>query len=176
MLQQTQQSAKATSSSSAPAHQAHAQPATTTTAAPRDASYVPGIVSNQEAVYALIDNSKWQKAVFIEARHRWVKHGDDGIGEKVNYGQSWKMRQIGDVLYLAPKEADEGTDDDIQAANDKRVNAFLDKVARQIVSTSTNVPRPTFEEIRPSLPEHLDGLVSLFTRDGVYCYRCPWLH
>jgi hypothetical protein len=91
----------------------------------------------------------------------------NGIGEKVSGDQTWKMRQIGDVLYLAPKEAHEGTKDDVEAANKKRVETFLDKVAANMVAQSTKVPPPTYEELRPFLSENLDAILTLVTRDGV---------
>src|SRR5436853_6105454 len=107
-LHRTQQSAEAGSSSAAPGRDETA----TTTGASRDASYVPNIAYDQERVYEMIDNSKWRKAFFIDGELRWATREGNGIGEKVigekvSGDQTWKMRQIGDVLYLAPEEAHE---------------------------------------------------------------------
>ena len=70
-------------------------------------------------------------------------------------------------FYLAPKEAHEGTEDDVEAANEKRVKTFLDKVAANMVAQSTKIPPPTYEELRPFLSENLDAIIMLTTRDGV---------
>jgi hypothetical protein len=164
MLHRTQQSAEAGSSSAAPGRD---ETATTTTGASRDASYVPNIIYDQEGVYEVIENSKWRKALFIDGELRWATREGNDIGEKVSGDQTWKMRQIGDVLYLAPKEAHEGTKDDVEAANKKRVETFLDKVAANMVAQSTKAPPPTYEELRPFLSENLDAILTLVTRDGV---------
>jgi hypothetical protein len=164
VLHRTQKSAEAGLSSAAPSRD---ETATTMTGASRDASYVSNITYNQEAVSEAIGNSKWRKAFFIDGELRWATREGNGIGEAVSTGQTWKMRQIGDVLYLAPKEAHESKEDDVEAANDKRVDAFLDKVARKMVAQSTKVPPPTYEELRPFLSENLDAILQLFTRDGV---------
>ena len=77
------------------------------------------------------------------------------------------MRQIGDVFYLAPKEAHEGNDEDVAAANDKRIEKFLDKVCADMIARSPKVPPPTFESLRPFLSENLDAILTLVTRDAV---------
>lgn len=164
MLHRTQQSAEAGSSSAAPGRD---DTTTTTTGESRGASSVPNITYDQEAVYEVIDNSKWRKAFFIDGELRWATREGNGIGEKVSGNQTWNMRQIGDVLYLAPKGAHEGTIDDVKAANKKRVETFLDKVAANMVAQSTKVPPPTYEELRPFLSENLDAILTLVTRDGV---------
>jgi hypothetical protein len=164
LLHRTQQSGEAGSSS---ATSGRDETATTTIGASRDASYVPNITYDQEAVYEVIENSKWREAFFIDGELRWATRGGNGIGEKVSGDQTWKMRQFGDVFYLAPKEAHEGTEDDVKAVNTKRVETFLDKVAANMVAQSTKVPPPTYEELRPFLSENLDTILTLVTRDGV---------
>lgn len=108
---------------------------------------MPTIRYDREAVYELIDNPKWRKAFFIDGELRWATREGNGIGEKVSYGQARKMRQIGDVFYLVPKETHEGTEDVVEAANRKRVETFLDKVATNMVAQSTRVRPPTYEEL-----------------------------
>ncbi|KAH6696422.1 heterokaryon incompatibility protein-domain-containing protein [Leptodontidium sp. MPI-SDFR-AT-0119] len=164
MLHRTQQSAEVGSSSAAAGRD---RTATTTTGASRGASYVPHLSYDEEGVYEVIDNSKWRKALFIDGELRWSTREGNGIGERVNHDQTWNMRQIGDVLYLAPKATHEGTEDDVKAANEKRIEAFLDKVAADMVAQSTKVPPPTYEELRPLLSENLDAILTLVTRDGV---------
>jgi hypothetical protein len=117
-------------------------------------------------VNELINSSKWRKAFFIDGGLRWATREGNGIGEEVSGNQTWKMLQIGDVLYLAPEEADESTRDDVKAANEKRVKTFLDKVAAIMVAQSTKAPPPTYEELRPFLSENLDAILTLVTRDS----------
>lgn len=138
---------------------------------------MPSMTYDPEAVYEVIDNSKWRKAFFIDGELRWATGEGNSIGDKVSFDkvsgdkvsgdQIWKMLHIGDMLYLAPEEANEGTKDDIKAANEKRVEAFLDKVAANMVAQSTKVPPLTYEELRPFLSENLDLILPLVTRDGV---------
>ncbi|KAF3033146.1 hypothetical protein E8E12_002975 [Didymella heteroderae] len=169
MLHRTKQSAEAESSSAAAARE---QNVITTTETPEDVNRVPGIVYGkeaEEAVYETINNSKWRKAFWIDGELRWATQEGSGIGEKVSEGgaQTWKMIQVGDTLYLAPKEAHEGTKDDVETANEKRIETFLDKVAASMVAQSTKIPPPTYDEIRPLLSENVGAIMMLYTRDGV---------
>jgi hypothetical protein len=164
ILHRTQQSVEAGSSSAAPGLDGTT---TTTTGSSRDAGYVPNITFDQEAVYEVIENSKWRKAFFIDGELRWATREGNGIGEQVSSDRTWKMRQIGDMIYLAPKEAHEGSKDDAKAANEKRVDAFVDKVTVKMVAQSTKVPPPTYEELRPFISENLDTILPLFTHDGI---------
>jgi hypothetical protein len=163
MLRRPQQSAEAGSSSAASGRD---ETATTITGALTDASYVPDIII-QPRSSEWIENSGWRKAFFIDGELRWATREENGIGEEVSGGQTWKMRRIGGVLYLAPKEAHEGSEDDVKAANNKRVDTFLDKVAGNVVARSTQVPPPTYEELRAHLSENLDAILPLFTHDGL---------
>jgi hypothetical protein len=165
MLRRTEQSAEAGSSSTVPNHD---QTVTTTTDVSRGVETVPELFWDQKAVSEIIDNSKWRKALLIDGELRWATQESNSIGGKVgNEGDlTWKMRQIGDWFYLAPKEAHEGAQEDVQAANDKRVDTFLDTVAANMIAQSTETPPPTYEQLRPLLLQNLDTILALYTRDG----------
>jgi len=164
ILHRKQQSAEAGPSSTIPRRH---ETETPITQASNDTSYVPNITLDPEAVYEIIDNSKWRKAFFIDGDLRWATQVGNGIGEKVSSDLSYNMRQIGDILYLAPIEDHEGTKDDVKAANDRRVEAYLNKITEQMVAQSTNVPPPTFETMRAIVSQNPSAIVTLTTRDGI---------
>ncbi|KAI3324016.1 heterokaryon incompatibility protein-domain-containing protein [Xylariaceae sp. AK1471] len=163
ILHRPQRSAEAGPSSAPPGRD---DTTTTTAVASRDVSYVPGIIIDQNGVNEALHNSKWRKAFFVDGELRWATRVGNGIGEKVPH-QTMKLRNVGDVLYLAPKESDEATEGEIEAANKQRVETFLDKFVANIVAQSKAVPPPRYEELRPCFSEYLDEVLTFATRDGV---------
>lgn len=117
----------------------------------------------------IIANNKWRKAFLMDGELLWATPDGKDVGDKVFQDTNvvYKVRQVGDVFYLAPKEAEDGTDEDVDASNHRRIEAFLDRVARDMIARSPKVPPPTFESIRPMLSENVDAILTLATRDGV---------
>ncbi|KAF3035054.1 hypothetical protein E8E11_003636 [Didymella keratinophila] len=153
MLHRTQQSAEAGSSSATPNYD---QTASTTTVVSRDVEVVPKLSWDEQAVHEIIDGSKWRRAVMIDGELRWATQERNTIGRKVgDEGDlTWKIRQLGDWFYLAPKEAHEGAQEDVQAANNKRVDTFLASIAANMIAQSTEIPPPTHDS-----SEHTHGYI-----------------